>query len=408
MHLKFNSAKHLCFYLSHPCSMTKVARGSDGSKHCDKILIGANENGVAIIGQRDNQSYERIIPTSEFSLIQSGAIAVESTKLLGVMRTFGDQSVELILKENERPSNSKENKPSYKLQVKSGRSRIHINEVVEANEVPRSNVALKDAKSFHFSLNLLKEMIQSVKPCLTEDCSQANMRCLQLKVSSDTISASTVDGLRLAIAKAKLAQPYDGELIALIPTRVVDMILSLTAEMDDCVISIAKSAMAITVGSLKFQSSLVDVRYPDLNKVMPSETLGFAVVQAKPFIEVLERAKIAVDISTSANNNIPSRIVINFNTDGNLHCESFKNANLITEEDFLSEKIQLKSSESLVTAFDYTFLQQAINSMKSSMVSLTLAKNNHGNESDPAMVLITPLDQAKPFTLMSLIMPQRT
>lgn len=66
MHLKFNSAKHLCFYLSHPCSTTKVTRGSDGSKHCDKILIGANENGVAIIRQRDNQSYERIIPISEF------------------------------------------------------------------------------------------------------------------------------------------------------------------------------------------------------------------------------------------------------------------------------------------------------------------------------------------------------
>lgn len=118
------------------------------------------------------------------------------------MRTFGDQSIELIIKENERPSNSKENKPSYKLQVKSGRSLIHINEVVEANEIPRSNVALKDAKSFHFSLNLLKDMIQSVKPCLTDECSQANMRCLQLKVSSDIISASTADDLRLAVAKA--------------------------------------------------------------------------------------------------------------------------------------------------------------------------------------------------------------
>lgn len=101
--------------------MTKVARSNDGSKHCDKILIGANENGVALIGKRDNQSYERIVPTTEFSLIESGAIAVESTKLLGVMRTFGEQPVELILKENERPSSSKENKPSYKLQVKSGR-----------------------------------------------------------------------------------------------------------------------------------------------------------------------------------------------------------------------------------------------------------------------------------------------
>lgn len=100
--------------------------------------------------------------------------------------------------------------------------------------------------------------------------------------------------------------------------------------------------------------------------------------------------------------------MINFNTDGNMHCESFKNANLIIEEDFLSEKIRLKSSESLATALDYTFLPQAINSMKSSMVSLTLAKNNHGNENDPAMVLITPLDQAKSFTLMSLIMTQRT
>lgn len=70
------------------------------------------------------------------------------------------------------------------------------------------------------------------------------------------------------------------------------MILSLIAKKDDCVISIARSAITITVGLLKFQSSLVDVWYLDLNKVMPSETLGFAVVQAKPFIKVLERLKL--------------------------------------------------------------------------------------------------------------------
>lgn len=384
--------------------MTQSSRDSDSSKHTDKLLIGANEHGVAFIGSKGCQSYERIVPISEFELIESGAIAVESAKLLGVIRTFGNQPVELQVTKETR---NDEKTPTYKMVVKSGRSRININEVVSADEVPKTSIAMKDSQYFQFSISLLKEMLQAVKPSLNEDCSHASMRCLQLKVSGTQLSVSTVDGYRLGIAKCNLNTSTDQEIVALIPVRVVDIILSLNSETDPCSIHVSRSAMAIQVGSLKFQTSLIDIKFPDLNQVLPKETVGGVVISAKPFIEVLERCKIAVDVSSTGKSNIPPRIKIKFASNGVMYCESIKDNSIITQEEFLTENTQITCSEDLISAYDYNFLQQAMTASKAKTVACTLAYPVHGCGGDPVMILITPIDPSKRFTLLSLINPQR-
>ncbi|ELA8176705.1 hypothetical protein RGL50_004231 [Vibrio alginolyticus] len=405
MHIQFKSAKNLAFYLSHPSSMTRNTKGKDPVKHADKLLIGANEQGVALFGGRGSQSYERIVPICEFSLIQSGAIAVEATKLIGIVRTFGDNpvSLETVISNPNRKDTEKAN---YRLVVKSGRSRININEVTDPNEVPRNSVQMNKANSFDFSLKLLKEMMQSVKPSLREDAAHSTMRCLQLKVSGKALSTSTVDGRRLSIAKCELNEKYD-EMVALVPAKVVDLILALSAEQDNCSITIGEAAMSITVGSLKFQTALMDVKFPDLNLALPKENLGYAVVQSKPLIEVLERAKIAVDASSNPDSNIPPRIKLNFRCNGTIHCESFNNNILITEEEFKTEQTKVLSGEEISTAFDYTYLQQAISAAKCPIVSLTLAEPQHGKNNDPALIIVSPIDPKKAFNMLALILPHR-
>ncbi len=406
MHIQFKSAKNLAFYLSHPCSMTTNAKGKQAVKNADKILIGANENGVALFGSRGTQSYERIVPTTEFTLFRSGAIGIESSKLIGVIRTFGDNPISIEVVPNKTNLNTEE-KPSNRVVVSSGKSRININEVVDATEIPRNTVNVNNSKSFKFSLKLLKEMLQSVKPPLSEDTKLANMRCLQLKVNNQNISTSTVDGRRLSIAKTSLTENLNDELVALIPVRVVDQILSLVAEQDLCTVSVNDTAMSIIIGSLKFQTSLMDVKFPDLTLALPKQTLGYAVVQAKPLYEVLERAKIAVDASSTGDSNIPPRIKLNFTKNNVIECEAVKTNITITEEEFIAEKIELNGTESILTGFDYNYLQQAINATKSPVLCLTLAESFHGNPNDPALIMVSPVDPKKQFELLSLILPHR-
>ena len=366
----------------------------------DKILIGANHNGIALLGTRGNQSYERIVPNDQFKLIEAGVIAVDAAKLLGVIRTLNTQPVTLV---------SKQDGEHISLLIKSKRTRIHVREVSDGVAFPRTKNSLVDAITFPFNLGCLKEMLTAAAPTMPFDDGHISMRAMNLIVKDGFLSCSSVDGLRLTIAKAKLdeatAQMVNGLTIqALIPPRVISLISSLSAETETCKISISTNAISITVGSLRFQSNLVSTKFPDINKVLPTATVGTVIVDAAEFKGLLDRSKIAIDVS-SDKSKFPPRLDMYFGVDKNIECKSMKNNVLIAEDCITASFSNLKSD--VESSFNYNFLHSAIGVMRTPRVALTLSHNHIGKTMDTPIILITPVEQSYSFELMVQIMPMR-
>ena len=390
MKVTFDSAKFLSFYLSHPCSM---ARKITSQKHSDKILMGVRNNGVAFLGTGENQSYERIVPAERISNVIEGAIAIDANKLLGVVKTYGDKPVTLELTDKNI------------LLVKSGRSRVMIREIANPDEYAKSSVALVDSRHVFFQLSTLKAMIETVKHSMPTDSARGFLNCMNLIIKNGIISLSSTDGYRLGIAKHPLDIKSYPELAAidiqcLIPPTAIGHITSLTAETDDCIIQVSEKALAINVCSLKYQTALVDARYPDLNAILPQSSVGAAVISKSDILSLIERAKISMVNSKTGESVIP-RLEMEFHPDGCIETACGKANNQVAQEAF--QALQVNIEKKVSTAMDYRYLALAVGAMKSDDVILNLGVMT-GRDSKRVCFIITPATQHK-ISHMALLLP---
>ena len=192
----------------------------------------------------------------------AGADGLETTlparKLIDICRTLpADASVSVEVDDQ-------------KAIVRSGRSRFTLATLPVA-EFPSTD-APSDELSFGLPQLELKQLIELTQFAMAQQDVRYYLNGLLLEIAPDYLRAVATDGHRLATADLTINTPVTGEPRQVILPRkgVLELMRLLGNEDREAKVTIGSNAFRLTVGRSRMTSKLIDGRFPDYERVIPT------------------------------------------------------------------------------------------------------------------------------------------
>lgn len=391
MKITFNSAKELSHLLAAPASLAKKSTQKFSEyialKFSDSEFCFTGSNGVTALEQR-------FMPSNEsFTAHEFGSISVLSQKLTSCLKTFGDSKVTIETISKDASGNT-----LTQLVVKSGRTRL-LCDTIDYALIPKPiESALKsEFKHLDVDFTAIQAGIHHIKHAMPTQHAKAMLNGIHFDASGSTLRLIATDGQRMANYSLKLSQEVPQDMAFTIPCHAITQLQTIAFK--NARISVSSSALKISDGITSYQSALIDSAYPDMDRVVPKNGIGYIVVNRKDLGLMLDRVQISL-----LNESVP-RLEINVNPDGKIECSAGEGKQLFSDE-IQATHVQINRKVSM--ALNYRFIKDAISSMGTDEVVINMAQvQNLGNLNDGSYLpIITPAsEQAKLF--FTMIMPMR-
>ena len=199
-----------------------------------------------------------IVARIEPDLVEEiGAITIPARKLFDIVRSLGDGSSVEVSTDGERAL------------VKSGRSRFTLS-TLPASEFPNVEDSAQNCQ-FEMSQGLLKTMIDKVAFSMAQQDVRYYLNGMLFEITSEHLRLVATDGHRLAMTTETEVAVADTSLQSILPRKGVLELSRLLADNDEQVsMSLGTNHMRISCGTYIFTSKLVDGRFPDYQRVLPS------------------------------------------------------------------------------------------------------------------------------------------
>ncbi len=220
--------------------------------------------------------------TARSSLQPSGemrAVTAGARKLLDILRAL-PEGAEVTLQAQDK-----------RLTVKAGKSRFAL-QTLPAEDFPRLAKAPGDAARFAVSQKSLRRVLGLVQYAMAQQDIRYYLNGLLMIVEEGLLKLVATDGHRLAYA----AMPLGGSVTrqeAIVPRKTVLELGKLLAENDEEVnIEIAPTQAAFRFGTVELVSKLIDGKFPDYTRVIPTQHKNKLQVEREPLRQALLRAAI--------------------------------------------------------------------------------------------------------------------
>lgn len=210
---------------------------------------------------------------------EARAVTVGARKLLDILRALPD-AAEVTLQQQDK-----------RLLVKAGRSRFTL-QTLPAEDFPRLAKPSGQAARFSLSQKALRRLLGLVQYAMAQQDIRYYLNGLLAVVEEGELKLVATDGHRLAFASAKLG----GELPrheVIVPRKTVLELAKLLADVDDEVsIELSATQAAFTFGTVELVSKLIDGKFPDYTRVIPTQHKNRLQVAREPLRQALLRAAI--------------------------------------------------------------------------------------------------------------------
>lgn len=187
-----------------------------------------------------------------------GETTLPARKLMDICRT---------LQPDARVSISIENQKAL---VRSGRSRFTL------STLPASDFPATEAPSQDLTLTLpqldLKQLIELTQFAMAQQDVRYYLNGLMLEIAPDYVRAVATDGHRLAAADLPMSTPVEGDVRQIIVPRkgVLEMTRLLGNEDKEASLTVGANAVRLQVGESQLTSKLIEGRFPDYERVIPT------------------------------------------------------------------------------------------------------------------------------------------
>ncbi len=174
--------------------------------------------------------------------------------------------------------------------VRSGRSRFNL-ATLPANQFPKTE-ELQSAVKFQLGCSALSGALAKTAFSMAQQDVRYYLNGLLLEISADSVKAITTDGHRLSFSEAKTEAGVENRQ-AIIPRKgVSELIRLLDVGTPDVEVAMTDNHIQFQMGSLRFTSKLIDGRFPDYNRVIPSGEGHVALVDKGTLRQALSRVAI--------------------------------------------------------------------------------------------------------------------
>lgn len=182
--------------------------------------------------------------------------------------------------------------------VRVGKSRYKL------GTLPAGNFPSFDASdaqiSAELSADVLLRAITRVQYAMAQNDVRYYLNGIAITLTTDTLEVVASDGHRLVRQRQALPQQID----APIPTRIVprEAVSELAKLLADaaktskpCTLTIGERTLGVSMGNVTFATKLVDGKYPDINRVIPTEFVGGITADASELVAAIQRVIVLAD-----------------------------------------------------------------------------------------------------------------
>lgn len=297
--------------------------------------------------------------TARSTLTASGearAITVGARKLVDILRAL-PESAEVTLDQQEK-----------RLLVKAGKSRFTL-QTMPAEDFPRLARPAGDVARFALPQKALRRLLGLVQYAMAQQDIRYYLNGLLMVVEEKQLKLVATDGHRLAFASLTLAADLPRQEV-IVPRKTVLELSKLLADTDDEVkIEVSPAQAAFTFGSIELVSKLVDGKFPDYTRVIPTQHKNRLQIEREALRQALLRAAIL--------SNEKFRGVRWVLADGSLKIVS-SNA----EQEEAHEEIEVKySGDALDIGFNVNYLLDVLNNVSGAQIECAF-----GDSSSSALI----------------------
>src|SRR5258706_1137562 len=210
---------------------------------------------------------------------EARALTVGARKLLDILRALPEDA-EISLQPQDK-----------RLLVKAGRSRFSL-QTLPAEDFPRLAKASGEVARFAMPQKALRRLLGLVQYAMAQQDIRSYLNGLLMVVEGGELKLVATDGHRLAFASLTLDASVPRQ-EAIVPRKTVVEMAKLLAESDDEVkIELSATQAAFSFGAIELVSKLIDGKFPDYTRVIPTQHKNRMQVEREPLRQALQRAAI--------------------------------------------------------------------------------------------------------------------
>jgi len=240
------------------------------------VLLRATENSLTLTA-----TDLEIELVSQIAMIvdQPGEITVPARKLLDICKSLpSDSVINFTVKD-------------HKALVQSGRSRFSL-ATLPANDFPALD-AINSVSEFEITQKTLRDIIDKTAFAMAQQDVRYYLNGLMLEVSSNYLRAVATDGHRLAYCEKETNADIADIKQVILPRKGVLELVRLLADNDELVkINLGSNHLQVEFNGLRLTSKLIDGRFPDYNRVMPTDGDNVITADRDQLRQALMRASI--------------------------------------------------------------------------------------------------------------------
>jgi DNA polymerase-3 subunit beta len=240
------------------------------------LLIVAREGRVALTGT----DLEVEVNTSFAADIQKeGDITVPARKFVDICRNLADGAEIRMRVKDER------------CLVTSGRSRFALG-LLPAVDFPTMDME-EGGFAFHITESHLKQLLDKTAFAMAQQDVRYYLNGLLLELNSTVLIAVATDGHRLAKFVTPVDLPLAEARQVIVPNKTVMELKRQLGNSDEpMAIHLGEKSLRVVAGPMTMTSKLIDGRYPDYERVIPSTIGRTAIIEKEPLKRALSRTAI--------------------------------------------------------------------------------------------------------------------
>ncbi len=298
-------------------------------------------------------------------------LTLPARKLTEICRSLPDGSELTINFEGERAV------------VRSGKSRFTLG-VLPAQDYPAieptavsHSITLKQAT--------LKGLIEKTQFAMAQQDVRYYLNGLLLEVGEGNIKAVATDGHRLAMKQESLPETNETSLQVILPRKaVLELGRLLTADDTEVTVEISSNHIRVNLGNTEFTSKLIDGKFPDYNRVIPSSTDKTVIAETDTLKSALHRTSILSNEKYRG---------IRFGISNNLLELQAHNP----EQEEAKDEMEIDyTGEPLVIGFNVSYLIEALSAIESDSVKMLLSDSNS------SCLIQDPKDEGVKYVIMPM------
>ncbi len=240
------------------------------------VLIRTTENSLTLTAT--DLEIELI---SQIGMIvdEPGEITVPARKLLDICKSLPNEAL-INFTVNDT-----------KALIQSGRSRFSL-ATLPANDFPALD-AINSIYEFEITQNTLRDIIDKTAFAMAQQDVRYYLNGLMLEISANYLRAVATDGHRLAYCEKETSADIADVKQVILPRKGVLELMRLLGDSDDMVkIILGSNHLQVEFNELRLTSKLIDGRFPDYNRVMPTDGNNIVTADRDQLRQALMRASI--------------------------------------------------------------------------------------------------------------------